>query len=1123
MLAWNVEQSSYQGDFCKNAAWKVRNLITLIEAFFGCLMIMEYNPGRSPRSSLEEEEELEEVGGFEEGEEECATEDEAIDVATAVLPVEVDVTSTGQTVEKPSAVVQLDVKSGPVPGAVEGSPPKRLCDNSCFDNSDTTADPTCIRVTPLIHRAKGDLAAKKAFEDAKATQPLLSMDVDRVDTYPMDEGVAEDVLQAARIEVHQRELMQSVEEEVQPETALSAELRGTTMVLGQQDEASQDDNRTLFFEPEDMVPPDGTGESDRERLLEPFLPDNEKLPELSDGAGNADDEEPLELSDGAGNPDDEKPIELSDGAGNPDDEKPIELSDGAGKPDDEKAIDGAGNPDDERTSELSDGAGKPDDEKLPALVEKPVAEMPVEALVATGEPDEEPKPVPEPSGSVPAPIPKPACVGAMGVVSAEDQNAAARLSNKGRGRGGRGKTSVKAVAAAVAVAVVAVEGPGKTKTRKASALAEQNDEPQESRPGKTRSKPKAEAAVEEPVKKRKVPKTKQQEDVEEPVPKRKKGDPEVKLSEEQILKKQLKSRKSCAYHWARYEAINLGFSEQEAKKRGGAVVVHTRAPRALCQIISLYRYLWSSLVYFIGGHPGGFVWPPLTPTGRFTGKDGTKKFSGEAVYPMRFCKKLYRAFWETEMLHQCRPLRHKNFVDPAKSDREIFSDMELGDVWADANLAKVYFYARQNRWLVIPDSWVETIEKFDRELDARAANARLAALQAVVAGAAPAPAPAGKGKGFTPVGPDTQRMLMQSSKEVRRYLQSDSKGQAKCSKEMLELGSTPEGREKIRKMLVEKGSFDKVELVVKQWHENKTREETTGGYVTKKWLIDNKSFTQTMADNAFKWALPRGRCRKNVITGEEEADIPLDERWQVMKEKGQRLDFENGCELDDPDGCLLEATGFDGQDHLEGAGSGADAQLCFPALQQNTSPTAILPDFITVLGRIEEAILKKYVEATKEDLALNNYVQRGNEDMDWAYGKPQDSESSSDDLFEVRYADKTYKLHFAYLGGKGDWDGRDRNIFDVLVWTIESTNNFFKPFYGWAAWTDEDFIGKVARISRRQSTVKEAVRRRRRAAALLKQRGWLQEWEARKERKKLQEKLKAERASEDARASASSA
>ena len=87
---------------------------------------------------------------------------------------------------------------------------------------------------------------------------------------------------------------------------------------------------------------------------------------------------------------------------------------------------------------------------------------------------------------------------------------------------------------------------------------------------------------------------------------------------------------------------------------------------------------------------------------------------------MRFCKKLYRAFFETEMVHQRRPLRHKNCVDLSKSDREIFSDMGLGDVWADANLANVYFYARQNKWLVIPDSWVATIEEFDKELDARA-------------------------------------------------------------------------------------------------------------------------------------------------------------------------------------------------------------------------------------------------------------------------------------------------------------------------------------------------------------------------------------------------------------------
>ena len=86
---------------------------------------------------------------------------------------------------------------------------------------------------------------------------------------------------------------------------------------------------------------------------------------------------------------------------------------------------------------------------------------------------------------------------------------------------------------------------------------------------------------------------------------------------------------------------------------------------------------------------------------------------------MRFCQKLYRAFYQTEMLHDRRHLRHKNSVDPGKTDREIFEDMGLGDVWSDANLATVYFYARQNKWLVIPDSWLATIEKFDKELDGR--------------------------------------------------------------------------------------------------------------------------------------------------------------------------------------------------------------------------------------------------------------------------------------------------------------------------------------------------------------------------------------------------------------------
>ena len=63
--------------------------------------------------------------------------------------------------------------------------------------------------------------------------------MDRVDTYPMETGVAEEVLHAVQIEVHHREKEQWMQKESQPEPELSAELRGTTLVLGQgkEDEA----------------------------------------------------------------------------------------------------------------------------------------------------------------------------------------------------------------------------------------------------------------------------------------------------------------------------------------------------------------------------------------------------------------------------------------------------------------------------------------------------------------------------------------------------------------------------------------------------------------------------------------------------------------------------------------------------------------------------------------------------------------------------------------------------------------------------------------------------------------------------------------------------------------------
>ncbi|CAE7653761.1 OGG1, partial [Symbiodinium pilosum] len=106
--------------------------------------------------------------------------------------------------------------------------------------------------------------------------------------------------------------------------------------------------------------------------------------------------------------------------------------------------------------------------------------------------------------------------------------------------------------------------------------------------------------------------------------------------------------------------------------------------------------------------------------------------------------------------------------------------------------------------------------------------------------------------------------------------------------------------ERLRKMLLEQGSFEKLEVAVKQWHEKRSKEEAEGGYVTKQWLMDNESYTQQMADDAFEWARQHGKLRKNKVHGTEEADIPLREKWSSMKESGRRTEFAGKAEMEAP-------------------------------------------------------------------------------------------------------------------------------------------------------------------------------------------------------------------------------
>ena len=118
------------------------------------------------------------------------------------------------------------------------------------------------------------------------------------------------------------------------------------------------------------------------------------------------------------------------------------------------------------------------------------------------------------------------------------------------------------------------------------------------------------------------------------------------------------------------------------------------------------------------------------------------------------------------------------------------------------------------------------------------------------------------------------------------------------------------------------GNFEKVEGIVKVWKESRDKILRRGGFVTKQWLIDNKSWDKflasnksvtsdtfciysaflltprTMCDNAFDWARPLGRLRINPIHKAEEADIPYDDIWIKEDETGRRLEFESGFALD---------------------------------------------------------------------------------------------------------------------------------------------------------------------------------------------------------------------------------
>ena len=61
-------------------------------------------------------------------------------------------------------------------------------------------------------------------------------------------------------------------------------------------------------------------------------------------------------------------------------------------------------------------------------------------------------------------------------------------------------------------------------------------------------------------------------------------------------------------------------------------------------------------------------------------------------------------------------LRHRVPIDHTLTDRQLFDRLELGDPWIDAGMHHVFKYLYKCPHVVIPDSWVPTMRRFDAEL-----------------------------------------------------------------------------------------------------------------------------------------------------------------------------------------------------------------------------------------------------------------------------------------------------------------------------------------------------------------------------------------------------------------------
>ncbi|CAE7757411.1 unnamed protein product [Symbiodinium pilosum] len=110
--------------------------------------------------------------------------------------------------------------------------------------------------------------------------------------------------------------------------------------------------------------------------------------------------------------------------------------------------------------------------------------------------------------------------------------------------------------------------------------------------------------------------------------------------------------------------------------------------------------------------------------GKYIDARGVKRFVGNkkdlrasGSYSRVFGKRILELWDEERASTQPRLcLRQKTQVSQDLTDRELFSSLQLGDTWPDAELVQVWCYLYNNKNLMIPPTWQATMDAFHSEL-----------------------------------------------------------------------------------------------------------------------------------------------------------------------------------------------------------------------------------------------------------------------------------------------------------------------------------------------------------------------------------------------------------------------